>query len=136
MPIPTLSSKATSAAVFENLHSASLLSVGQLCDDDCQVTFDKKHMNVYKDNKNILTGTQNKNDGLWDVQLPQSAPLPQANVIIRKYTSIKTLIPYLQACCFSPAKSTFLKAIKNGNFLTWPGLTAKNVNIINLLLPL
>jgi len=34
---------------------------------------------------------------------------------------------FLHACCFSPATSTFIKAIKNGNFLTWPGLTAENV---------
>jgi len=34
---------------------------------------------------------------------------------------------FLHACSFSLTKSTFLKAIKNGNFITWPGLTAENV---------
>jgi hypothetical protein len=29
----------------------------------------------------------------------------------------------LHAACFSPVKSTWIKAIKNGNFLSWPGLT-------------
>ena len=33
------------------------------------------------------------------------------------------LATYLHACCFSPAPSTFITAIKNGNFISWPGLT-------------
>jgi hypothetical protein len=34
------------------------------------------------------------------------------------------LAQYHHAACFSPATSTFFKAINNGNFLSWPGLTA------------
>jgi hypothetical protein len=33
------------------------------------------------------------------------------------------LINYLHATAFSPVKSTWIKAIKNGNFSSWPGLT-------------
>jgi hypothetical protein len=35
----------------------------------------------------------------------------------------KDLINYLHAACFSPVKSTWIRAIKNGNFTSWPGLT-------------
>ena len=35
------------------------------------------------------------------------------------------LARYLHASCWSPPISTFLRAIKNGNFLTWPGLTTQ-----------
>jgi hypothetical protein len=35
----------------------------------------------------------------------------------------KYLINYLHAACFSPVKSAWITAIKNGNFLSWPGLT-------------
>jgi hypothetical protein len=35
----------------------------------------------------------------------------------------KDLINYLHAACFSPVKSTWITAIKNGNFTSWPGLT-------------
>jgi hypothetical protein len=35
----------------------------------------------------------------------------------------KYLINYLHAECFSPVKSSWITAIKNGNFLSWPGLT-------------
>jgi hypothetical protein len=39
----------------------------------------------------------------------------------------KDLINYLHAACFSPVKSTWIKAIKNGNFSSWPGLNEQNV---------
>jgi hypothetical protein len=35
----------------------------------------------------------------------------------------KDLINYLHAACFSPVKSTWITAIKNGHFASWPGLT-------------
>jgi hypothetical protein len=35
----------------------------------------------------------------------------------------KDLINYLHAVCFSPVKSTWITAIKNRNFSSWPGLT-------------
>jgi hypothetical protein len=35
----------------------------------------------------------------------------------------KYLINYLHAACFIPVKLTWITAIKNGNFLSWPGLT-------------
>jgi hypothetical protein len=39
----------------------------------------------------------------------------------------KDLINYLHAACFSPVKSTWIKAIKNGNFSSWPGLNEHTV---------
>jgi hypothetical protein len=35
----------------------------------------------------------------------------------------KDLINYLHAACFSPVKSTWITAIKNVHFTSWPGLT-------------
>ena len=35
------------------------------------------------------------------------------------------LASFLHATCFIPVKSTFIKALKNGIFLTWPGLMVK-----------
>jgi hypothetical protein len=39
----------------------------------------------------------------------------------------KDLINYLHAACFSPVKSTWITAIKNGFFSSWPGLTGHAV---------
>ena len=35
---------------------------------------------------------------------------------------------FLHVECFSPVKSTFIKAVNNGNFVTWPGLMAKLID--------
>ena len=35
---------------------------------------------------------------------------------------------YQHACCYSPTKTTWTKAISKQNFKTWPGLTTKLVN--------
>jgi hypothetical protein len=37
------------------------------------------------------------------------------------------LINYLHACCFSPTKQTFIKAIQKVNLVTFPGLSEKAV---------
>jgi len=57
------------ASVLPGLKNASLLSLGQLCDNDCKIILQKENMTVYKNNTIILTGLRNKRDGLWDVQL-------------------------------------------------------------------
>ena len=46
-----------------------------------------------------------------------------ALLLCRKDKTKSYLIHYLHACCFSPPIATSLKAVKNGNFITWPGLT-------------
>jgi hypothetical protein len=48
--------------------------------------------------------------------------LHQLNAIIRKDQSKTQLVQYLHGCCGSPVLSTWKKAIKNGNFITWPGI--------------
>ena len=64
-----LSSKAKLATVLPNLKSSSLISLGQLCDDNCTVLLDKKKLNVYKNNQVVLKGYRNPNDGLWDIPI-------------------------------------------------------------------
>ena len=43
-----LSSKAKTATVLKNLQNSSLISLGQLCDDECKILLDKKELNVCK----------------------------------------------------------------------------------------
>ena len=103
--------------MFDGLHSASLISLGQLCDDDCIAILDKNEINILKDSKIILKGRRNKTDGLWDI--PISRPLRhQSHAIITWYQTKAELIQYIHGCCFSPAPRNFLNAIENGNLLT------------------
>jgi hypothetical protein len=135
---PNLSTSARKVHIFKDLQSASLISLGQLCDDNCVVTLDKNELQVKKNNKLLLKGTRNPSDGLWDIPItiPTTKLQPRlshvfhhrANVIITKNKSKTELVQYLHACCFSPAHSTFIQAVKNGNFITWPGLDATSIH--------
>ena len=66
IPDPTkkLSSQAKHAEIFPNLHP-SLISIGQLCDDECIVTFDKHKFIVSKNKDIIIEGYQDPTNGLW-----------------------------------------------------------------------
>ena len=49
-------------------------------------------------------------------------------IVIRKKQTHHDLVRYLHAACFAPVPSTWKKAIRNSNFITWPGLTVDLVN--------
>ena len=192
---PKLNNNTRKATVLPDLQSASLLSLGTLCDDECEVLLNKTSMTVNKAGKCILKGYRNTKDGLWDVPISTQHPNPKVsiqenyilpkihcirkklqqpitqpykpsksprrklntptflqhlaliaedtaldqtieefkqtdinskiNIIIKKKQPKATLAQYLHATCFSPVPSTFIKAIQNNNFITWPGLTTK-----------
>ena len=52
------------AHMFDVLPSASLISLGQMCDNDCIAILDKNDINILKNTKLILKGHRNKTDGL------------------------------------------------------------------------
>ena len=95
----SLSNCAKTAHIFPHLKSASLVSLGQLCDNDCVVILNKNEIIVKKKNKTVLKGHHNFTDGLWDISLstfqpnksPRSSSIKapstfqqSANIIIRK----------------------------------------------------
>lgn len=66
---------------------------------------------------------------------PQQAPqqtFHQANVILTQHKTKQDLAKYHHACCGSHVPSTFIQAVRNGNFLGFPGL---DVNLIDRHLP-
>ena len=60
LPFQALSNDAKNAHVFPALTSASLLSMGQLCDDGCTAIFTKNNLNIFKNGKLIIKGLCNK----------------------------------------------------------------------------
>ena len=64
-----LSTKAQTTQILDGIAESSLISIGQLCDDNCITVLDKNEINIFKNNKCIIKGKRNKADGLWDIPL-------------------------------------------------------------------
>ena len=90
--------------ILTKLKSASLISMGQLCDDDCLVVLSKKKLAVVKNNKIVLRGTRNKKDDLWDI------PIYKRSITDSNFESPKThsglyLSPTVQKENISPLRT-------------------------------
>jgi hypothetical protein len=121
---PKLSSTAQSAFVLDDLQTGTLISLAQLCDDDCIAIFNKYDIKILKNDKVIITGTR-LSDGLWS--LPIKPPHHQANGVLRTDKPKQELATYLHADLGSPAPSTLLRAIRRHHLVTFPGLTTNLV---------
>ena len=122
------------ASVLPGLKNTSILSLGQLCDDNCTIALTKCDMKVYKNNNMIMSGLRNHTDGLWDVKITPQIPLTiseKVNVIIRLDGAKMDLANYLHASLFSPMPSILNKAIINKHLITWPGID--NINVKKFL---
>jgi hypothetical protein len=72
-----------------------------------------------------MSGIRDQQSRLWRVDLKEA---PKSNYKdacnhAHKTSHLKELINYLHDTAFIPVKSTWIKAIKNVNFASWPGLT-------------
>ena len=108
----SLRSHAKKAHIFDGLHSASLISLHELCDNDCIAVLDKNEINILQGKTLILKGHTNKIDGLWDIPISISVRYHALAIISRDRMKTE-LIQYLHGCYFSPTPRNFLKAIKN-----------------------
>eukprot|EP00956_Cyclotella_meneghiniana_P001080 scaffold1265_cov38-Cyclotella_meneghiniana.AAC.7 len=145
-PFEKLSAKAVKADTFNDFPD-SLISVGQLADDETVSIFLKEGVSVHKEEDVLITV---KNEplliGVRDEQGRYRIPLQQhkgqwkprhaskkARQTLRKANSVYDLpsteqaIKWMHAVCGYPVKTTWLKAIKAGNYVGWPLLTVKNV---------
>ena len=141
LTLKNIPEKARKAHVFPSL-AHNLISIGILCDNDCSVLFLKDYAYILHDKKLILKGKQQKLDGMWYINLNHNEQKKKnfdMNTYLSKYNSflktnniltthkIKDIINFYHACLYSPVKTTWIEAIKNGHFHTWPYLTVKNI---------
>ena len=59
--------------ILQGLKSASLISIGQLCDDGCNILLNKLKLIAVKIKRIILKGNRNYSDGLWDIPIHKTA---------------------------------------------------------------
>ena len=142
--VPALPKQARLGHILPGLAAHSLLSVVKLCNAGCDVKLTKIDCTVKYNGRLVLQGYKCARSGLWMVPITGNkqdteatmAKIPellnQAVEIQQGREYVNNAIPtssraelamyYHQTMC-SPPKSTFLKAIKNGHFITFPGLT-------------
>jgi hypothetical protein len=137
LPFDLLSPKARIADVLPGLRPNSLVSVGKLADANYTTIFHPQGIGVTVHNdtlrmnllsKPVLHGWRDAN-GLWQLSNDEKnathTTKSTMEVAANVYTlpSIKQAIRYLHAAAGFPTRDTWVKAITNGNFVTWPGLT-------------
>jgi hypothetical protein len=131
LDIPELNASASKELVFTEMANHSLLSVGQLCDEDYKFNFKQASVTICNSEKSqILNAPRDLNTGLWRINLKQTnnhIPKPIANNVY-EVRNTGALVHYLHKALFSPTKSAVLQAVKNEHLVTWPGLTEDAIN--------
>jgi hypothetical protein len=120
--------QARQAHILPGLVHNSLISVGQLYDNECSVTFTHDQVTVSINGKDVMYGSRDPKSRLWRVNLKQkmNTKIAQCNHA-HDNNNQQDLINYHHAACFSPVNSTWIKAMKNGFFSSWPGLNEHSV---------
>jgi hypothetical protein len=141
LPFKSLSPKARIADVLPGLRPNSLVSVGKLADANYTTIFHPHgigvtvHDDTLRTNSlstPVLQGWRDTN-GLWRLSTDEEkgtlSTQKTKEVAANVYTlpSIKQAIRYLHAAAGFPTKDTWIKAITNGNYITWPRLTVEMV---------
>lgn len=101
--------------------------------------YDGNDLKISINSDAILRGWQDKASGLWRIPLEPTTPPPDLKYLLLdknveeaisnayEIPSTAQVIRYLHACACFPTKATWLKAIKGGNYATWPKLTEEAV---------
>jgi hypothetical protein len=129
--IPHLNAASSLAHVFPGMANHSLISVGELCNEGYVVTFKDASVTVCDSQEfQILRGPRDLDTGLWRINLKQDNQQihqPVANNMF-ELSNTGELVHYLHKALFSPTKSAFLQAVKNGHLVTWPSLTENAIH--------
>jgi hypothetical protein len=143
LPFESLSPEARKADVLPGLRPNSLVSVGKLADANYTTIFHPQGQGVtiherssfklklYRDP--VLQGWRDAN-GLWrlsrDKKQCNEGDQSKTELAASVYglPSIAQTVRYLHAAAGFPVKDTWIKAIKNGNYNTWPGITPEIVS--------
>ena len=137
--MPPLPALATSGHVVPDFNKF-LWSVGQICDANHVAVFTTNLVQIYNartyangNDVPILQGQRNYDSGLWEIPNTKvkrkslSLVNPFA-AYVHKLTSTEKLITFYHQTAGNPVKSTWLKAIANKQYRSWPGLTTDAVN--------
>jgi hypothetical protein len=89
--LTALPHQARQAHILPGLVHNSLISVGQLCDNECSVTFTQDQVTVSRNGKDVMYGSRDPKSRLWRVILKQKSILTSHNAIMHMTTIIKKI---------------------------------------------
>ena len=139
LDLPCLPPAARRVHIVPVLQTASLLSMGQLCDAGCEVIFDATNVTIRRNNAPLLTGKRSPQTGLvWHLNLdahPSVATTLPLFLLHHSFAAVAVttpddLVAFTHATLFSPALSTLKVALERGFLPDFQGLTAKTLNQI------
>jgi hypothetical protein len=143
--------------IVPSIQSNSLLSRAKFAKAGYITVFDNKEVNIYDAHNTMLKvsraaslqGWFDKTANLWQIPLihvvlnsntdmvlvnkppteflPDCPPAIKAIHNVYKLKTQPELVRYLHACTGFPTKPSWIKAIKNRQYASWPGLTVKAV---------
>ena len=126
LDLPHLPLAARHVHIVPALTTSSLLSMSQLCDAGCRVSFDATSVHVHHNDTLVLHGARTPTTGLWHLQLAPDPPLINTCAAVHSATP-SDLVAFAHAALFSPALSTLRHALDRGFLPQFPGLTAKTL---------
>ena len=126
------------------LHSA-LVSIPKLADAGYTTVFNKDGAAIYGNGTTLITATSPpvlesercEHTGMWTLDLnpTTSLPTPEGQAAPHKTLSVIFDLPsaretflWYHASMGFPTKATFIDAVCNGNYSTWPKLTVTLIN--------
>ena len=131
----TFTPQSTIAHTYTSLQNP-LISIGQLCNDDKIAVFTKSNCYILNTtdiqtipdlaNKSLVTCIHDPHTKLWNINTNQT-PAPHLSNSVYHHRKLQDIITFHHQSLFSPVKSTWMTAISNRNFSSWPSLTAANV---------
>jgi hypothetical protein len=127
---------------MEGFHE-NLVGIGPICDATYTVVFDDNNITIVSPTGTLVLPGWREPTGnkLWRMSLLPYAEGAQIHMDIPGVStaslaafsaydlpSVEALVQYFHAAAGNPVKDTWLKAIKAGNYKSWPGLTHQNTS--------
>ena len=117
-----LSEVATQGHIMTSLQTGTLISIGQLCDNDCVAIFSKYNCKIVKNGKIIIEGPRTPHNRLWSIPL-SSRTFESANGIITNHKTKLYFVQYIRGTFWSTNYGTLLNAVQRGFLSLWPEVT-------------
>ena len=137
LDLPSLPIEARAIKLVPDMSAGTLISVGQLCDAGCTAFFTKTGVSIYHDGQEVLTGSRQGPNHLWNLHIPASptpppdSPMAAANAVRPAFlpatTSAADIVAFMHGSLGSPVVSTLRKAVDLGYLHGFPGLTPRTI---------